>query len=64
MCTYTVYLFTQGRGGGVGELNPREGERGSSSQSWVKNTNMNDLYLQSVNSEKDLPQSPLTGQFF
>ena len=37
---YTVYLFTQGMvgdGGGEGE---REGERGNSSQSWVKNTNM------------------------
>jgi hypothetical protein len=38
---YTVYLFTQGRGG---ELNQIEGERGNRgeyrSQSWVENTNM------------------------
>ncbi len=40
-CIHTVYLFTQGKGGG-GELNQRAGERGNSSQSWVKNTNMTD----------------------
>ena len=37
----TVYLFTQGRGGG-GELNQREGKMGNSSQNWIKNTNMID----------------------
>jgi hypothetical protein len=31
LCTFTVYLFTQGRWEG-GELNQREGERGNSSQ--------------------------------
>jgi hypothetical protein len=45
---YTVYVFTQGRGG---EWNHREGERGNSSQSWVENTNMTD----SINSDKHLP---------
>jgi hypothetical protein len=39
---YTVYLFTQGRGG-WGELNKSEGKRGNSSQSWVENTNMTDF---------------------
>jgi hypothetical protein len=48
----TLYLFTQGRGGG--ELNQRDGVRGFSSQSWVENTN-HDLQtlrntLQSINS--------------
>jgi hypothetical protein len=40
---YTVYLFTQGRGGG-GELNQKEGERCNRgkyiSHSWAGNTNM------------------------
>ncbi len=40
---YTVYLFTQGRGEGGGELNQREGERGNSSQSWVENSNNTDF---------------------
>ncbi len=35
VCSDTVYLFEQGRGS-RGELNQREGERGHSSQSWVK----------------------------
>ena len=60
-----VYLFTQGKGEG-GTMNQREGLKGNSSQSWVKNTNMTDclLYLQSKNSNKHLPQSPFTGKFF
>jgi hypothetical protein len=37
-CRYCT--LTLGRGGGVGEVNHREGLRGSSSQSWVENTNM------------------------
>jgi hypothetical protein len=40
------------------ELNQREGERGISTQSWVKNI------IQSINSDKHLPQSPFTGLFF
>ncbi len=36
---YTVYLFTQVRGG---ELNQREGYRSNSSQSWVEITNITD----------------------
>jgi hypothetical protein len=38
---YTVYFFTQGKGGGGFELE-KSGERGNISQSWVKNTNMTD----------------------
>ncbi len=69
---YIVYLFTQGREVG-GELNQREEEKGDTGdyrpQSWVKNTNMTECtqeigYLQSINSDKHLPQSPLTFQFF
>jgi hypothetical protein len=37
---YTEYLFTQGRGEGGGELKQREGQRGTSSRSWIENTNM------------------------
>ncbi len=58
---FTVYLFTQGRGGG--KLNQREGHRGNSPQSWVKNTNMTDGISSLLNSDKHLPQSPFTGQF-
>jgi len=55
-----------------GELNQREGERGNTgeyrSQSWVENTNITEYtqataYLQ-ILSDKHLPQSPFTGQFF
>jgi hypothetical protein len=48
-----------------GELNQREGKRDNSSQRWVENTNMTDcLYLQSINSDKQLPPSTFTGQHF
>jgi hypothetical protein len=56
--------------GGEGpELNQREDERGSKSQSWVENTNMTECtqeigYLQSINTDKHLPQSPFLSQFF
>jgi hypothetical protein len=40
-CLYILY-FDFGKGGGVGELNQREGEKGNSSQSCVENTNMTD----------------------
>jgi hypothetical protein len=68
---YAVYLFTQ-VGGGGGELNQREGERGNRGVyrllSWVENTNMTECtqdigYLQSINSDKHLSQSHFTGQF-
>ncbi len=49
---------------GGGEVNQRRSYRGNSSQSWVENTNMTRLYLQSINSNKHLPQSPFTGQVF
>jgi hypothetical protein len=39
----SVYVYTvhTGKGGG-GDLNQREGERGNSSPSWFKNTNVTD----------------------
>ncbi len=46
------------------QLNQREVKRDNSSQSWVENTNMLTVYLRSENSDKHLPQSPFTGQFF
>ncbi len=57
-----------GKGEVGGELNQREGERGSISKSWVENTSMAECtqeigYLQFVNSDKNLPQSPFTGKF-
>jgi hypothetical protein len=57
-----------GRGGG--ELNQREEERGNKeeyrSKSWVEDSNMTECtqdigYLQSINSDKHMPQSPFTG---
>ncbi len=36
-------------------MNKREGQMGKSSLSWVENTNMTD-FLQSINSDKHLPQ--------
>jgi hypothetical protein len=62
---YTVYLFTQG--GGRGRVEPERRRDGPhhSSQSLVENTNMTDyVYLQPINSDKQLPQCPFTGQFF
>jgi hypothetical protein len=69
LCMYPCIqytLFTQGGGGGV---NQRGGERGNRSQSWLENTNMTECtqeigYLQSINSEKHLPQSPFRGLFY
>ncbi len=59
---YTVYLFTQGRGdGGGGRVEP---ERGKHLQSWVENTNITDCISSLLFSEKHLPKSPFTGQFF
>jgi hypothetical protein len=58
-----------GGGGGVLNYNQREGERGNRSQSWVENTNMTECtqeigYLRSIISDKHLPQSRYTDQFF
>ncbi len=53
--------FTLGRGGGVGEV--REKVEGQQYTSWVKNTNHERMYFQSIKSVKHMPQSPLTGQF-
>ncbi len=36
---YTVYLFTQGRGGG-GRFEQKEGERGNSSQTYIDDSNI------------------------
>ncbi len=61
-----TYSHREGRGGG--ELNQREGERGNRGehrlQSWVENANMTECtqengYLQSMKSDKHLPQNPL-----
>ncbi len=59
----TVYLFTQGRGGGV-EIEP---ERRLERQKFTKlgRKYQHDwLYLQSLNSDKHPPQSPFTGSIF
>jgi hypothetical protein len=56
-----------------GELNQREGERGNRaeyrSHCRVENSNMTECsqeigYLQSMNSDKHLPQSSFAGQYF
>jgi hypothetical protein len=74
---YTFYrriqnTYLKGKVGGK-ELNQKEGERGNRgeyrSQSWVENNNKTECpqeigYLQSINSDIHLPQSPFTGQTF
>jgi hypothetical protein len=68
--TYCIHTVSQGRGG---ELNQRDGERGKKgeyrSQSLFENTNMTECtqeigYLQSIDSDKHLPQCPFKGQLF
>jgi hypothetical protein len=74
--TYCILIYRTlihtGKAGGGGELNQRAGERGNRGehrlQSWVENTNMTECtqkigYLQSINSDKHLPQNPLTSSF-
>ncbi len=59
---YTVYLFRQGKGGGRVEL-----ERRLEGQQFTKlgrKYQQDRLYLQSTNSDKHLPQSHFTGQYF
>ncbi len=58
---YTVYLFTQEGGGGVEPERRLEGQQFTNlgrkyQHDW--------LYLQSINSDKHLPQTPFIGQFF
>ncbi len=66
---HTVYVnIYTGKGG---ELNQRVGETSNRgeyrSQSWIENTNMTEctpeIGLQSINSNKHLPQSPLQVNF-
>jgi hypothetical protein len=69
---HTLYSVLIHRGREEGRVEPErrvEGNRGAYRyQSWVKNTSMTECpqktgYLQSINSDKHLPQSPITGQF-
>jgi hypothetical protein len=62
-----------GREGGMESCTREKGGGGNTgdyrSLNWVKNTNMTECtqeigYLQSINSDNHLPQSPFTGQFF
>ncbi len=65
----SILIHTGKKGGGRVEPERRvEGQQGRS-QSWVENTNKTECsqeigYLQSINSDKHLPQSLFTGQFF
>jgi hypothetical protein len=59
---YTVYLFTQGSWGGGGGDEPERRLEGQLKLSWKYQHDW--LYLQSMNSDKNLPQSPFIGQFF
>jgi len=59
---YNILIHTGKEG--VGRVfNQREGLRCNSSQSWVENSNMTEC-IQSINSDKHLPEYPFTGQFF
>ncbi len=52
------------QGGGEGWTREKvRGQRGNSSQSWVKNNNIADSSLL-YNYNKHLPRSPFTGKFF
>jgi hypothetical protein len=42
MYVYTIYTYSHGKGGRGRDLDKKEGQRGSSSQSWVENTNKTD----------------------
>ncbi len=59
---YTVYLFTQGKGGGAGWT--REKVRGATVQKAGQKYQHDGLYPQSINSDKHLPQRTFTGQYF
>ncbi len=52
------------REGGGGELNQREGYKGQQFTMLGRNYRHDWLYLQSINSDTHLPQSPFTGKFF
>jgi hypothetical protein len=58
---YTVYLFTQRRGGRGVE--PERRLEGQHFTKLGKKYQHDWLYLPSINSDKHLPQSPFTGQF-
>jgi hypothetical protein len=58
----TVYLFTDGRGGG-GELSLREGQRRNSSQSWVEKANMIDCISSLSTLINTCRKVPLQGNF-
>jgi hypothetical protein len=57
---YIVYLFTQGGGGG--RVEPERTLEGQQLSKLGQKYQL--VYLQSLNSDKHLPQSPFTGQFF
>ncbi len=61
---YTVYLFTQGRGGRV---EPDRRLEGATPQQFTKlgrKYQHDRMYLQSINSDEHMRQSPFTGHFF
>ncbi len=59
---YSILTHTGKEGGGE-ELNQREGKREQFTKLGRKYQH-DWLYLQSINSDKHLPRSPFTGQFF
>ncbi len=58
---YIHYSHREGVGGGGVELNQREGATVHKARSKIQH---DWLYLQSINYDKHLPQSPFIGQFF
>ncbi len=57
---HTLYLFTQGKGGRPERT--LEGQQATKLGGRYKH-NWHWLYVQSINSDKHLPQSPFTGQY-
>ncbi len=60
---YAVYLFTPVRGG-WGRVQPQRKVRGATVQKLGRKCRHDWLYLQYINYDKHLPQSPFTGKFF
>ncbi len=61
---YIYCTLTQGRGEGGGRVEPERRLEGQQFTKLGRKYKQNWLYLQSIHSDKHLPQSPYTGQFF
>jgi hypothetical protein len=63
-CIQYTYSHREGGMGGGGESWTREKGRGATAHKMGRKYQHDWLHLQSINSDKHLPQSPFTGQYF